>query len=320
MKKVSVLITDYVLIAAVGNTHYLFNRINDFLSQSGKQPLFEIKLVGKAETVELLNGPYTVQTDSTLAETKRTDLIIIPPLSGDMEKAIVSNKTCISWMHQQYQKGAEIASLCVGAFLLAETGLLNNRSCSTHWVTANTFRNRYPEVNLVDEKVITDQDGLYTSGGANSYWNLLVYLIEKFAGKEAAIYASKYFEVDKSRNNQLLFRIFEGSKTHDDENIKEAQQYIERNYAENFSIDHLAELTRLSRRTFQRRFKAATHFPVHTYIQKIRIEAAKRLLETKRSTINEIMYEVGYQDTKAFRTLFKNESGVSPSAYRNKYS
>src|SRR5699024_5246667 len=246
MKKVSVLITDYALISAIGNTRYLFNRVNEFLTQSGKSPLFQVQFVGNHKSIELSNGPYTIQTVATITETAQTDLVIIPPMSGEMIRSINANKESIIWMHQQYQKGAEIASLCVGAFLLAETGLLNNRSCSTHWVTANNFRSRYPKVNLVDEKVITDQEGLYTSGGANSYWNLLIYLVEKYAGKEAAVYASKYFAIDKSRDDQLLFRMFEGAKNHGDEEILKIQEYIEAHYADNITIDQLAELALLS--------------------------------------------------------------------------
>lgn len=320
MKRVSILVVDHALIAAVGNTRYLFDRVNEFLCHSGKDPLFEVKLVGKQKIVEFNNGPFTIHTDFTITETGQTDLIIVPPMSGNMREAVDSNLECISWIHQQYKNGTEIATLCVGAFLLAETGLLNNRPCSTHWVTANDFRNRYPEVILVDEKIVTDQDGLYTSGGANSYWNLLIYLIEKFAGREAAIYASKYFEIDRDRDNQSVFRIFEGSKLHEDENILEAQQYIEQHYSEKFTIEQLAKLTHLSQRTFQRRFKEATHFPVHAYIQKIRIEAAKRLLESPGHSVNEIIFETGYQDPKAFRMVFKKETGVSPSTYRDKYA
>lgn len=320
MKRVSVLVVNHALIAAVGNTRYLFDRVNEFLNRSGNAPLFEVKLVAKQKIVEFNNGPFIINADATIAETEKTDLVIIPPMSGDLGEAIDSNKECISWIHQQYKTGTEIATLCVGAFLLAETGLLNNRSCSTHWVTSNDFRNRYPEVILVDEKIITDQDGLYTSGGANSYWNLLIYLIEKFAGREVAIYASKYFEIDRDRDSQSIFRIFEGSKLHDDENILKAQQYIEQHYSERFTIEQLAKLTHLSNRTFQRRFKEATHFPVHAYIQKIRIEAAKRLLESPGLSVNEIIFETGYQDPKAFRNVFRKETGVSPSTYRDKYS
>lgn len=320
MKNVAVLITDYALISAIGNTHYLFNCVNDFLVRSEQLPLFKVQLVGKHKRIELSNGPYTIHTDATITETGSTDLIIIPPMSGKMIKSINANKESILWLQKQYQKGAEIASLCVGAFLLAETGLLNNKSCSTHWVTANNFRERYPKVNLVDEKVITDEQGLYTSGGANSYWNLLIYLVEKYAGKEAAVYASKYFAIDKGRKDQLLFAIFQGAKNHGDEEVLKVQEYIEAHYADNLTIDQLAELAYLSPRTIQRRFKAATQFPIHTYLQKIRMEVAKRLLETEKKTVNEIMVEAGYENPKAFRNVFKKETGVSPTVYRKKYS
>lgn len=320
MKDISVLIVFNALIAAIGNTRYLFDMVNDFLSQSGKLPLFKVRLVGVERELKLDNGLYTIQADATLEEVGKTDLIIIPPMSGDMENDIALNKQYVSWIHKQYRKGAEIASLCVGAFLLAETGLLKNRPCSTHWKTANEFRKRFPDVLLVDEKIITDRDGLYTSGGANSYWNLLVYLIEKFTDRKTAIHASKYFEIERDRNNQHLFRIFEGSRLHKDDVIKNIQLHIETYYREKFTIEKLARSVHLSERTFQRRFKEATHFTVSSYIQKVRIEAAKRLLEAHKLTINEVMFDVGYNDPKAFRAMFKKETGLPPLSYRNKYS
>ncbi|HEX5553776.1 MAG TPA: helix-turn-helix domain-containing protein [Chitinophagaceae bacterium] len=320
MKQVSVLITYQALIAAIGNTRYLFKRVNEFLVQSGQQPLFEVKLAGIEKTIRLNGGLFTIHADITIDEIEKTDLIIIPPMSGDMEKWVLSNKKYIPWITEQYKKGAEVASLCVGAFLLAETGLLDRRECSTHWLTANDFREKYPDVVLVDEKIITDHEGLYTSGGANSYWNLLIYLVEKLANHEAAVYASKYFEIEHDRNHQGQFRIFEGSRFHEDEAILETQQLIETQYPEKFTVAQLADLVNLSLRTFQRRFKEATHFTVSDYIQKVKIEAAKRFLESRQLTINEVMYAIGYNDPKAFRVTFKKETGLSPLMYRNKYS
>lgn len=319
MKDISVLIVYNALIAPIGNTRYLFAMVNDFLRQAGKNPLFKVKLVGAERELKLDNGLYTVQADATLEEVKGTSLIIIPPMSGDMERDIALNRKYISWIHEQYLKGSEVASLCVGAFLLAETGLLKNRNCSTHWKVANEFRKRFPEVMLVDDQVITDHDGLYTSGGANSYWNLLVYLVEKFTDRETAIHASKYFEIERDRNNQYVFRIFEGSKLHDDEAVHAIQQHIETHYQKRYTIAQLAATVCLSERTFQRRFKEATHFTVSSYIQKVRVEAAKRMLETGQLTINEVMFDVGYNDPKAFRAMFKKETGSSPLGYRTKF-
>lgn len=320
MKRIALLTTHHALIAAIGNTRHLFGKVNDFLTRSGKPQLFDIQLVSEKETLQLNKGSYTIKADATLEEVDHADLIIIPPMSGAPEEWVTANKSYIKWMEKQYKKGAEIASLCVGAYLLAETGLLKHRECSTHWQTSNDFRERFPDVVLVDEKIITDHDGLYTSGGANSYWNLLIYLVEKFTSREIAIYASKYFEIDPDRVNQSVFRIFEGSKLHEDRAIREAQQYIETHYQEKYTIAQLAKSVNLGQRTFQRRFKEATHFTVATYIQKIRIEAAKRLLEGRHVSVNDVMYDAGYHDPKAFRAIFKKETGLSPVSYRNKYS
>jgi transcriptional regulator GlxA family with amidase domain len=319
MKQVTILITHQAIIAAIGNARHLFNTVNDFLKQSGKAPLFNVKLVALQKEMKLNNGTFTVHADVTTDELKQTDLIIIPPMSGDMENSILLNREYIPWINQQFKQGAEVASLCIGSFLLAETGLLNGTQCSTHWQSSNEFRKRFPEVQLVDEKVITDYNGIYTSGGSISYLNLLVYLIQKYTDKETAIRTSKYFEVERNRDNQSLFMIFSGNKLHDDEAILTVQTHIENNFREKLIIDRLAELVHLSKRTFQRRFKQATHLTVKEYIQKIRIEAAKKLLEENRLTVNEIIYESGYNDAKAFRYVFNKVSGVSPLAYRRKF-
>ena len=319
MKRVTILITHKAIIAAIGNARHLFNTVNDFLKQSGKASMFNVKLVGLQKEMKLNNGTFTIQADATIDELKKTDLILIPPMSGDMENSILLNREYIPWINQQFNQGAEVASLCLGSFLLAETGLLNGAQCSTHWQSSNEFRKRFPEVQLVDEKVITDYNGIYTSGGSISYLNLLVYLIQKYTDKETAIRTSKYFEVERNRDNQSLFMIFEGSKSHNDEAILTVQAHIETYFREKLIIDNLAELVHLSKRTFQRRFKQATHFTVKEYIQKIRIEAAKKLLEENRLTINEIIYESGYNDAKAFRYVFNKVSGVSPLAYRKKF-
>lgn len=319
MKRVAILITHQAIIAAIGNTRYLFSMVNDFLQQSGKAEKFDVKLVGLKKEMKLNDGIFTIKADTTTDELNEIDLIIIPPMSGDMINDIHLNKEYIPWIIQQYKQGAEVASLCVGSFILADTGLLNGQQCSTHWQSANEFRRRFPEIDLVDEKIITNHNGLYTSGGSNSYWNLLVYLVEKYADRETSIWASKYFEVERNRDSQSLFMIFEGCKSHNDEAILAVQKHIEDSFKEKISIDDLAGLVHLGRRTFQRRFQKATHLTVKEYIQKLRIEAAKKLLEENNLTVNEVMYESGYNDTKAFRYTFKKVSGVSPLVYRQKF-
>ncbi len=223
------------------------------------------------------------------------------------------------WIIDRYKEGAEVASLCIGAFLLAETGLVNGRTCSTHWLFANEFRRRYPEVTLVDQRVVTDQNGIYSSGGANSHWNLLMYLVEKYVGREMAITASKFFVLDTELQSQLPFAMFKGQKNHDDDTIRRAQEYIEDHFSEKLTVDGLAERFATGRRTFERRFKSATSNTVVEYIQRVKIEAAKSMLEKARKTVAEVMYDVGYADTKAFRDLFKRITGLTPLEYKGKF-
>ncbi|HSN08908.1 MAG TPA: helix-turn-helix domain-containing protein [Hanamia sp.] len=320
MKNVSILVLETAVIEAIADPHYMFRAVNEFLQAAGKDPLFEIQLVGLTKTVKLNNCLFTVHADKLLHEVKKTDLIFIPAISGDIETALDLNKNFIPWIVQQHNDGAEVASLCIGAFLLASTGLLNGKKCSTHWNAADQFRIMFPEVELVDGSVITEEQGIYSSGGANSYWSLLLHLVEKYTDRETAILASKYFLVDIDKNTQSPFTIFKGQKEHNDEAVKDVQDYIEKNIEEKITVDELADKVAVGRRSFERRFKRATHNSVLTYIQRVKIEVAKRSFENSRKNINEVMYEVGYTDTKAFRTTFKKITGLTPIEYRNKYN
>ena len=279
-----------------------------------------MELVGQNKEVRLHDGVFSVHADKVLAEVKRTDLVVIPALFGDMKQAVEKNQEIIPWIVQQHQQGAEVASLCVGAFLLASTGLLDGKKCSTHWAFYNEFRETFPQVEVADGSIITDEQGLYSSGGANSYWNLLLYLLEKYTDRDTAILAAKYFAIDIDRNNQSAFAMFKGQKDHKDQEIKQTQDFIEANYQDKISVDQLADSVAVSRRSFERRFKQATGNTVVEYLQRVKIEAAKRSFESSRKNINEVMYDVGYTDTKAFRTVFKKLTGLTPIEYRNKYN
>lgn len=320
MKKVSILVPESSVMQAIADPQYLFTAVNQFLLSAGKQPLFEVELVGSKKEVKLNNGIYSVHTNRLLKDVKKTDLVFIPALFGNMTSAIEKNKAAIPWIVEQYKNGAEVASLCVGAFLLASTGLLNGKKCSTHWGFQTEFREMYPEVEVVEGSIVTEEKRIYSSGGANSYWNLLLYLVEKYTNRETAILASKYFAIDIDRDSQAAFAMFKGQKDHTDKEILKTQEYIEKNIHEKITIDELAKISALGRRTFERRFKQATNNSVLEYVQRIKIEAAKRQFETSRKNINEVMYDVGYTDTKAFRDLFKKITGLTPVEYRNKYN
>lgn len=320
MKHISILIPKGAILGSLEGSRQLFTQVNQFFKAKGEDPVFKVELVGLEKETPLSGGLFTAKSQSGINDVKKTDLIVIPAIDGDLEQAIENNKDFIPWIIRQHAGGAEVASLCLGAFLLASTGLLNGRKCATHWMAANQFARMFPEVDLVTEKIITDEQGLYSSGGAFSYLNLILYLIEKFAGRDMAILSAKVFAIEMGRDNQASFIIFQGQKDHEDEAIRKAQTYIEKNYQERIMVDQLASMVALSRRNLERRFKKATSNSVVEYIQRVKIEAAKMSLEKMQENVNEVMYKVGYTDTKAFRTTFKKITGLSPVQYRNKYN
>lgn len=320
MKHISILVPEGALLGNVEGPRQLFSCVNDFMASQAKPPLFQVQLVGISPQIKLNNGLYTIAPDRLIGDVGKTDLIIVPACDGDMKQVVEANRDYIPWIVRQYKNGAEVASLCVGAFLLAATGLVDGRRCATHWMFADQFRKMYPDVNLVVEKIITDEHGIYSSGGAFSYLNIILYLIEKYASRDIAVVCSKIFQIDIDRTSQSPFIIFKGQKDHEDESIKKAQEFIESNFQERITVDQLASMLALGRRNLERRFKKATSNTVVEYIQRVKIEAAKMSLETSRENVNEVMYKVGYTDTKAFRTTFKKITGMSPLQYRVKYS
>lgn len=318
MKHVSVLVLKEAILGSVEGPRQLLSEVNQFAAEAGN-PSFQVQLVGIEKETVLNKGSVTITCDAVVTEVKKTDLVIIPAIQGDIRTALAANEAFIPWIVQQYERGAEVASLCMGAFLLASTGLLKEKKCSTHWMAANEFRSMFPDVNLVPDKVITDEHGLYSSGGAFSYLNLILYLIEKYAGRQAAVFCAKIFQIEYDRGSQSPFTIFKGQKEHEDEPIRRAQEYIENNFTDRVTVDQLASMLALGRRNLERRFKKATSNTVVEYIQRVKIEAAKMSLETSQENVNEVMYKVGYTDTKAFRSTFKRITGLSPMQYRNKY-
>lgn len=321
MKHISILIPrGHTSVVNIGGAHQIFNQVNGILSKNGKKSVFDVHLVGLEKETRQSTGLFAVNTDCLIEEVPKTDLIIIPAIHDDPRKGIEQNKQFIPWIINQYKAGAEVASLCVGAFFLAATGLLNGKQGATHWMHVDSFRKMYPKVDVVDEKIMTEEDGIYTSGGAFAFTDLLLHIIEKYTDRETAILASKTFSLDIDRNSQSTFIIFEGQKDHNDKKIIQAQELIEKNYQEKIQVNQLAEELALSRRTLERRFKKATHNTVTEYKQRVKVEAAKKDLETTRKNISEVMYDVGYSDTKSFRNLFRRITGLTPVEYRDKYN
>lgn len=320
MKHVSVLIPEGdISLVNVEGLHHIFAEANKALKRAGKEPLFYFQLVGKKKD-NFLKDFFSVYPNFLVTENVRTDILIIPALHGDLAKNLAMNMDLIPWIVEQRGKGAEIISLCTGAFLLASTGLLNGRSCATHWIHLNDFREMFPAVRLVDDQIVTDENGIYTSGAAYSYLNLILYVLEKYMDHELVVFIAKIFAIDMSRSNQSQFMIFHGYKSHGDDQILRAQDFIEKNYGQKITVPQLAEYVLLGKRNLERRFKEATAHSVTGYIQRVRVEAAKKKLEAGNKIINDVIYDVGYSDTKSFRNIFKKIVGMSPVEYRNKFN
>jgi transcriptional regulator GlxA family with amidase domain len=310
--RISVFVPEYGVIEAITPPFRTFNTANEFLTTFGKKPIFEVEYVGLHDYVPANNGEYTIKTHRLLRDVTDT--------FGDTLKGIEANAEAIPYFKKLHANGSSLASLCIGAFLLAETGLLSGRKCSTHWAHISEFKERYPDVEVEDGAIITEHDNIYCSGGASSLWNLILYLVEKFSDRETAVMISKYFALDIGRNSQSQFAIFRGQKNHGDSDIQKVQDYIEKNYSQRIKIDTLANLINSGRRTFERRFREATNNTPIEYIQRVRIEAAKSFFEGSRKNVTETMFNVGYTDNKAFRDIFKKITGLTPIEYRDKFA
>jgi transcriptional regulator GlxA family with amidase domain len=325
MKHLTILVpdeqTNMSTVACIVGAYQVFSEANNYLLGKNEKAIFKIELVGATKN-DFLNSHFlSIKHQVTISEIPATNLIIIPAsLIRCYETASPNNKLLIDWITEQYKQGAEIASMCAGSFMLAATGILAGKTCSTHWALSEKFRILFPDVNLQTDQLITDENGIYTNGGAYSFLNLLMYLVEKFYDRQTAIHCAKYFQIDLDRNLQAEFSIFNGHKKHSDDEILTAQIFLEENYKDKISIEKLAADLNIGRRNFDRRFIKATGCTPIDYLQRVKIEAAKKMFETSRKTVGEIMYEVGYNDAKAFRDVFNRVTGLSPLNYKSKYN
>ena len=307
-------------LSSIVGAYKVFSRANAYWKQTRNTGLFTIQLAGISKEVGFYDGLFSVKPHTDISAIVQTDLIIIPSLNHNYKIALDGNKPLVDWIAMQYRHGAEVATICTGAFMLASAGLLDGKSCSTHWAAANAFKAMFPKVNLETDRLITDENGIYTNGGAFSFLNLMIYLVEKYYDRQTAIFCAKVFQIEIDRQNQSAFTIFSGQKSHEDDMVKEAQLYLENNLHEKISVELLSSKFSVGRRSFDRRFFKATGNTPLEYVQRVKIESAKKAFENSRKTINEVMYEVGYTDVKAFREVFRKITGMSPIAYKGKYN
>lgn len=317
MLQLGILLIRHHRLLSVAAILDVFESANRFLEQKGQPPFFQLNLVYPATARP---PAYSEQPAYSLQTAPPQQMILIPSFaSTDIAQAIRLNQDCIAWLQSQRAQGAEIASVCTGAFLLAATGLLDQKPATTHIQAAATFARCFPKVQVRASEVLTFRDGIYTGGGATNSFHLLLRIVEKYCGRELAIRTAKYFGIDMDRDQQAYFGTFTPVQNHKDELVSELQKRIETSFREAGTIEELLTEIPASRRNLSRRFKEATGFTPIEYLQRTRIEVAKRKLEQTDESILEVMLEAGYNDLKAFRQLFRKNTGMTPTEYRGKF-
>jgi transcriptional regulator GlxA family with amidase domain len=318
MIKLALVITNKHRLLSVAAILDVFESVNRFQESDGQTAAFKIELVGPNANE---GGSFASYVIKPFHETGTQDLIFIPAfICDDMNTAITENHLCIPWLRSQFEQGAKLASFCTGAFLLAATGLLNGKRATTHIDAATAFTAAFPEILVKSHAVITDDGGVYTSGGATSSFHLMLHIIQEFCGKEMALRIAKMFAIDMDRDQQAYFGTFTPFKNNSDALVNMARQKIEGAYQEGSTIEKLIHDIPASRRNVVRRFKQATGVTPIEYLQRTRIEAAKKLLELTGQSVLEVMLNSGYNDLKSFRQLFKKSAGVTPKEYRDKFN
>ncbi len=320
MKKISVLLSRkyrHISIAAILD---VFQTVNAFYRDNTGEAFFDITLISP-ETEPDPQLLYDLYQPVPLHKAPQADLVLVPAFQpGDAAAHLEENAHFLPWLQQQFKGGAEVASFCTGVFMLAASGLLRNRCATTHVAAAGELAHRFPEIKVQPKAVVTDDDGVYTSGGATSTFHLLLHILEKYCGRKVAIYVAKLFAIDMDREQQSYFAVWSPSHRHQDELVSEAQMRMENRFRDRVTVEEVIRDLPVSRRNFIRRFKIATGITPIEYLQRIRIEAAKKLLEQKQENITGVMMHAGYEDAKAFRQVFRKIVGLSPKEYRAKYA
>ncbi|SMC62166.1 GlxA family transcriptional regulator [Chryseobacterium sp. YR221] len=322
MKHISIIVYDHIMSTAVSTTAALLSSANEAAVKRGMPAPFCIELIGVHQKTVPSNLPIQFQCTKTISDKFDTDVIIIPPTSMDLQLIDVllkENHALIDWIKEKYQEKAEIISLCTGAYFLAECGLLDGMPATSHWGAMEDLQKRYPQIDFKPDHVVTHSKAIITGGGGFSSLNALLYFIEKNCSKEISIELSKYYALDYGRTSQSIFTVFSGQRLHNDHEIHQAQTYIEKKFKTDISVEHIARHVNMSKRNFIRRFKTATTLNPIEYIQRIKVEAAKKALESGEGNIADVTYSIGYNDLKTFRTLFKKVTGLTPADYRNRY-
>ncbi len=279
----------------------------------------DVKLVspGRSRTVTCAGG-LTLHCDEVASGVRRSNLVVVPALDPDVPEHLAMNRDVVPWLRRMYMAGADVASVCTGAFLLGEAGLLDGRAATTHWAFQELLASRYPRTEVLPEAILVDQGRVLTSGGATSWLNLVLHVVERALGSEVARASSKMFLIDVNKAPQSAYAMFSPQKLHEDREVLRAQSLIEQHPERVHRVDRLAREVGMSVRSLTRRFRQSTGNSPTEYIQRVKVEAAKRALESGER-VSAVADVVGYSDAAAFRRLFARVTGLTPADYRARY-
>ncbi len=290
---------------------------------SGKE-LLEIKIVAATREPFRCFGNVLVEPHAGINDINETDAVVVCDLYIPIDSSPRGNYPReIEWLNKMYSNKAMLASVCAGSLVLAETGLVDGFEVACHWAYRNMIREYYPKIKLTKDSALNltaNKKRIITAGGASSWQDLVMYLIAHFCGVQQAIYTANIFLLSSHADGQLPYAAMTKFIKHNDAVISECLTWIADNYDCINPVAQMTERAGLQPRTFARRFSAATGYHPLDYVQELRIEAAKTLLATEATNIEEISVLVGYEDPTSFRRLFKRKAGLSPAAYRKKFA
>ena len=322
MIEVTVLLLDQTFSSTAVGPMEVFRHAGSLWNHlTGKplKPRFNVRTASADGRPVLCDGPIRIQPMTSIQNIRKTDLIFIPTTGLNVDDVVERNAPVVPWLKRWHKRGVAIASVCSGVGLVAATGMLDGKRATTHWGLADTFRRKYPKVRWMPELMVTEDHGFYCGGGVHAALDLSLYLVEKFCGHDVALQSAKAMLIETPRAWQAGFAIVPLKTEHSDDAISHAQEWLHENFHRNFLLEATARRVGMSLRNFVRRFKQATGDSPLIYLQKLRVSAAKRLLENDHRTMQEIGTAVGYQDVAFFRQIFQRHTGVSPSAYREKF-
>ncbi len=285
-----------------------------------RENLFEVELVSIDGGPATSSGCIELKAHKTILEADTPEYIILPPIWPSPNMGRQLNHSVRDWLVKNNKVAVPIAAVCTGSFLLAETGLLDGRLATTNWQFARKFQHLFPKVRLKPEMILTEDDGLICTGAATAYFNLALSLIQRYGSDDLAKVCSKALLIEPNRTSQAPYFLEHHKIKHNDTAIMKAQGFMEDNYRELKAVNEIADFVGISSRHFKRRFKHATGYSPLTYLQDIRIEQAKKKLESTMDSIEEITQLIGYENTSTFRRLFKDRTSLTPREYRDKFS